>query len=52
MTLGTIKKHLAELEERGATDDSEVMILDAGYGDYYHIQFLELDSENIVIIPE
>ena len=52
MTLGALKKHIKELEERGATDDSEVMILDAEYGDYYHIQFLELEFENVVIIPE
>lgn len=50
MTLGTIKKHLAELEEQGATDDSEVYVLDMG--GYTHIAYIEFDDKDILIIPE
>lgn len=49
MTLGTLKKHLAELEEQGATDDSEVKILDLGY--FVHIDHIEFVDNDILIIP-
>lgn len=48
MTLGTLKKHLAELEEQGATDNSEIKILDTGF--YVYVSDIIFDNEEILII--
>lgn len=50
MTLGALEKHFKEMREQGATDDSEVYIDDMGC--IYHIECVEFDSEDVVIIPE
>lgn len=49
MTLGSLEKHFKEMREQGATDDSEVYVIN----DYYsHIENIEFDGEDILIIPE
>lgn len=52
MTLGTLKKHFVELEEQGATDDSEINIRYAQ--SYSHVEYVEYDDvdDTIDIILE